>query len=208
MHALQHMPIHSYACCPTLACHQAGDIVEGTVLPTFVLAERRGRPNLQVDVDDGLRGSIGFWNITHDESFTRDADAGHDQLERLFPPGSKVKAVVQWVQSHVSLSMAKLERRPGDVLRDPQRVFEHAERNLAENRKRQVAVDRLLEKEEVSVRVVRVAASGSGVVVEWTAVEEGEAGAELVASVQGFMPKKKLADLMDGKVRRSCFVRH
>jgi small subunit ribosomal protein S1 len=72
-------------------------------------------------------------------------------VERIFPLGSKIKALIMSVDipnRKMSLSTKNLEAEPGDMLKDPQAVYEHAEEGAALFRERVQMLKELKEQDE------------------------------------------------------------
>jgi len=65
-----------------------------------------------------------------------------DDLEKVVQPGTKVKCMIidhDKVNGRIALSTKTLEAEPGDMLRDPQKVFDNAEETAAKYHERQEA---------------------------------------------------------------------
>lgn len=97
---------------------QVGDVVEGTVVTIQVYGAF-------VDLGNGLNGLLHVSQISHDRV---------SNVESLLKVGDRLKVMILTKDAsmgRVSLSTKKLEPNPGDMLRDPQLVFERADEMAA-----------------------------------------------------------------------------
>jgi len=99
------------------ALAQAGELVEGTVIPYDRPDARTFR--IPIDLGDGIMARINQKRVTSDPGGISQAE-----YHKLFPPGAKIKALVLGSSPvNVALTTAWLERRPGEMLRDPGGVY-------------------------------------------------------------------------------------
>ena len=97
-----------------MANFHIGDVVTGVVHSVKVYGAF-------LDIGGGAMGLLHISQITHERLTT---------VEQVLQVGDKLKVMILSMdrdKGRVTLSTKKLEREPGDMLRDPQLVFENAE---------------------------------------------------------------------------------
>eukprot|EP01023_Acetabularia_acetabulum_P004317 TRINITY_DN1179_c0_g1_i2.p1 TRINITY_DN1179_c0_g1~~TRINITY_DN1179_c0_g1_i2.p1 ORF type:complete len:362 (-),score=78.65 TRINITY_DN1179_c0_g1_i2:195-1205(-) len=112
-----------------------GDVVEGTVTGIAVYGAF-------LDIGGGTNGLLHISQISHDRVIS---------VEKVLAIGDKIKVMVlnqDKSQGRVSLSTKKIEPSPGDMLRDPQAVYDRAEEMAEQFRERVAAAEQLAREEE------------------------------------------------------------
>jgi hypothetical protein len=169
---------------------QRGDLVEGVVMdrrtdvPTWRIA---------LDIGNDITMRIDTMDFTRATDPVRALDR-RDAANAALPPGKRVRAVVLAAGgSGGGLSTAALEREPGEMLRDPQRVFEEAAERAeawrASDRRAWGMLEALQESEkkvEVAVqRVFQADKSKPLLRVHW------DSGLEFLGPVEGTIPGER-----------------
>jgi small subunit ribosomal protein S1 len=123
-----------------LADLNRGDVIEGVVSgvrPYGVFVELRG----------GMSGLLHISQVSYERV---------ESLDSIFYDGMRVKVMVidhDKVNGRVALSTKTLEAEPGDLIRDPSRVFESAEANALQYHEKMNLERRA--REEVAMNIVR-----------------------------------------------------
>ena len=125
-----------------LQAYRIGDVVEGTVQSL--------RPyGAFLDLGNGTIGLLHVSQISHERVVS---------VDKIMRDGDRLKVMVLSMdqqRGRVTLSTKKLEPTPGDMLRDPQLVFEKAEEMAAAFRSR-------VEAAEINAASINDARSGDG----------------------------------------------
>ncbi|KXZ44376.1 hypothetical protein GPECTOR_68g347 [Gonium pectorale] len=89
-----------------------------------------------IDIGNGVTGLLHISQVSHERV---------KKLDTVFANGDEVKVMVlkrDLERGRITLSTKKLEVKPGDMLRDPQLVYDTAEEQAQQWRQQQVQVDR------------------------------------------------------------------
>jgi len=115
---------------------QMADLSRGDIINGIVKALKPYGAFVEVG---GMSGLLHISQISYDRI---------DDLEKVFQPGDKVKCMIidhDKVNGRIALSTKTLEPEPGDMLKDPARVFEMAEETAAKYHERMEAERRARE---------------------------------------------------------------
>merc|ERR1712071_552545 len=106
---------------------QMADLSRGDIIDGIVKALRPYGAFVEVG---GMSGLLHISQISYDRI---------DDLEKVFQPGDRVKCMIidhDKVNGRIALSTKTLEPEPGDMLKDPARVFDMAEETAAKYHER------------------------------------------------------------------------
>merc|ERR1711957_375759 len=109
---------------------QMSDLSRGDLISGVVLALKPYGAFVQVG---GMSGLLHISQISYDRI---------DDLEKVLAPGDQVKCMIidhDKVNGRIALSTKTLEPEPGDMLKDPKKVFEMAEQTAAKYHERMEA---------------------------------------------------------------------
>jgi len=115
---------------------QMADLSRGDIIDGIVRALKPYGAFVEVG---GMSGLLHISQISYDRI---------DNLEKVFQPGDQVKCMIidhDKVNGRIALSTKTLEPEPGDMLKDPARVFEMAEETAAKYHERMEAERRARE---------------------------------------------------------------